>query len=49
MNFATVVPTKGASGKFASDKTVEFMEDVGDKATKVIIKSDQEPRASHIW
>ena len=25
MNFATAVPTKGASCKFASDKTVEFM------------------------
>ena len=43
MNFATAVPTKGASGKFASDKAVEFMEEVGDRATKVILKSDQEP------
>ena len=43
MNFATAVPTKGASGKFASDKAVEFMGEVGDRATKVILKSDQEP------
>ena len=48
MNFATAVPTKGASGKFASDKTVEFMEEVGDKATKVIIKSDQEPSITYL-
>ena len=48
MNFATAVPTKGASGKFASDKTVEFMEEVGDKATRVTINSDQEPGITYL-
>ena len=48
MHFSTAVPTKGASGKFASDKTVEFMEEIGDRATKVIIKSDQEPSIQYL-
>ena len=43
MSFASTVPTKGASGKFASDKAVEFMEELGDHTNKVIIKTDQEP------
>ena len=48
MHFATAVPTKGASGKFASDKAVEFMEEVGDGVTKVIVKSDQEPSIKYL-
>ena len=43
MSFATAVPTKGASGKFAVDKALEFMEEVGDMTSKVIVKTDQEP------
>ena len=43
MCFATVVPTKGASGKFAVDKAIEFMEEIGDHTGKVILKTDQEP------
>ena len=43
-NFATAVPTKEASGKFASDKIVEFMKEVDDKATtKGITEFDPEP------
>jgi len=34
MCFATVVPTKGASGKFAVDKAIEFMEEIGDHTGK---------------
>ena len=43
MCFATAVPTKGASGKFAVDKAVEYMEEMGDHTGKVIVKTDQEP------
>ena len=43
MHVAMAVQTKGASGKFASDKAVDLMEEMGDKVTKVFIKSDQEP------
>ena len=43
MHFATAVPTKGASGKFAVDKALQFMEEVGDTTSKVIVKTDQEP------
>jgi len=43
MKFATAVPTKGASGKFATDKCLDFIEEVGDSNGKIIIKNDQEP------
>ena len=43
MKFATAVPTKGASGKFAVDKGLEFIQEVGDASGKIIIKNDQEP------
>ena len=48
MQFATTVPTKGASGKFASDKAVEFMEELGDSASKIIVKNDQEPSIKYL-
>ena len=48
MQFATAVPTKGASGKFSSDKTVEFIEELGDGASKIIIKNDQEPSIKYL-
>ena len=41
--FATAVPQKGASGKFASDKCIEYFEENGDGEGKIIIKTDQEP------
>ena len=43
MRFATAVPTKGASGKFATDRVLDFIQEVGDSENKIIIKSDQEP------
>ena len=43
MKFATAVPTKGSSGKFAVDKALEFLAEVGDMDGQVIIKNDQEP------
>ncbi len=43
MYFATTVPTKGASGRFAVDKAMDFIKEVGDSSCKIIIKSDQEP------
>ena len=48
MHFSTAVPMKGASGKFSSDKAVEFMEEVGDRSTKVIVKTDQEPSIKYL-
>ena len=43
MCFATAVPTKGASGKFAVDKAIEYLEEIGDHTGKVSVKTDQEP------
>lgn len=40
---ATVVPTKGTNGMFESQKVMEFIQQCGDEATDVIIKTDQEP------
>ena len=39
---ATAVPQKGASGRFATDKCIEFFEENGDGDSTVIIKTDQE-------
>ena len=46
MIFAMVVPTKGASGRFSLDKSLQFMEEIGDKMSKVIVNTDQEPSTS---
>ena len=43
MKFATSVPTKGPSGKFAVDRAVEFIAEVEDIDGKIISKNDQEP------
>ena len=48
MRFATSVPTKGASGRFSSDKALQFMEEIGDKTSKVIVKTDQEPSIKYL-
>ena len=42
LNFATAVPTKGSSGRFAVDKALDFIEEAGDMNEKVIVKNDQE-------
>ena len=43
MKMATVVPTKGSSGKYAADKAVEFIGENGDMDQDIIVKTDQEP------
>ena len=43
MSMAVVVPVKGSSGRFSVGKILEFMEECGDAATDVIVKTDQEP------
>ena len=45
---ATAVPQKGASGRFATDKCIEFFEENGDGDAKVIIKTDQEPSIEYL-
>ena len=40
---ASAVPVKGSSGKFGTDKCLEFMEENGDKDSNIIVKTDQEP------
>ena len=40
---ATAVPIKGSTGRFSVDKILEFVEEVGDSSSQIIIKSDQEP------
>ena len=41
--FATAVPQKGASGRFATDKCIEFIQENGDEENSILIKTDQEP------
>ena len=48
MRFATAVLTKGASGNFSSDKALQFMEELGDKASKIILETDQQPRIKYL-
>jgi hypothetical protein len=43
MAMATEVPVKGSSGAYAGKKVLELLEEVGDGARDVIIKTDQEP------
>ena len=43
MYFATAVPTKGSIGRFAVDKVVDYMDELGDRNSRVIVKTDQEP------
>ncbi len=45
---ATAVPNKGASGRFATDKFLEFMEENGDGDNNVIVKKDQEPSMEYL-
>ena len=40
---ATAVPTKSSTGRFSIDKILDFVDEVGDSAAQIIIKSDQEP------
>jgi hypothetical protein len=38
----TAVPMKGSTGRFATDKCLEFMDENGDRENQVLIKTDQE-------
>ena len=40
--FCVAVPSKGGSGKFAVDRALDFVEEVGDKVETIIVKTDQE-------
>ena len=48
MMMVTAVPTKGASGKFASDRAGHFMEKLGDRSSKVTVKTDQVPAIKYL-
>ena len=43
MKMAVTIPTKASTGKFGMDCALEFIDECGDGATKVVIRSDQEP------
>ena len=43
MYLATAVPTKGSIGRFAVDKVVDYIEELGDQGGRIIVKTDQEP------
>ncbi len=40
--FGVAVPSNGGSGKFVVDRALDFVEEVGDKVDKFIVKTDQE-------
>ena len=42
MKFAAAVPTKGSDGKFAVDRALDFIAEVGDMDGQIIIKNDQD-------
>ena len=46
---ATAVPNKGASGRFATDKCLEVMEENGDGDNNVVVKKDQEPSMEYLF
>ena len=48
MKFASSVPTEGSSGKFALDRALEFIAEVGDIDGQIIIKNDQEPSTHYL-
>ena len=47
MKFATSVPTEGSSGKFAGDRALDFIAEVGGMDGQIIIKNNQEPSAQY--
>jgi hypothetical protein len=42
MSMATILPSKGSTGKFAPDKVLEFLVERGSQAGDIITKSDRE-------
>ena len=45
---ATVIPSKGGSGKFMTDRVMKFFEDCGDQAGDILIKTDQEAAIAYL-
>ena len=43
MYFATAVPTKGSIGRFAVDKAMDYIRELGDQEGRILVKTDQEP------
>ena len=41
--FATAVPTKGSCGRFAVDKAMDCIHELGDRGARILVKTDQEP------
>ena len=48
MAVGTAVPSKSASGKFASDRAGSFIEELGDRSSKILIKMDREPAFKYL-
>jgi hypothetical protein len=48
MTMATVIPSKGGSGKFVADKVMEFLAECGNQSGDIIVKSDQEPAIAYL-
>ena len=42
MKFAMAVPTKGSGGRFAVDKALGLIEEVGGMIERMIVKNDQD-------
>ena len=48
MWMATAVPMKGSSGRFSVDQCIDFIQEIGDSSTNIIVKSDQEPAIEYL-
>ena len=48
MATATMVPSKGGTGKAAADKCCEFFEESRYQATKVLVETDQEESIKYL-
>ena len=48
MYFATAVPTKCSIGRFAVDKALDHIRELGDHEGRILVKTDQEP-AIQTW
>ena len=45
---ATTIPTKGGMGQFGVDKSLDFVDECGDRERDINIKSDQESSAKYL-
>ena len=48
MTMAAVLPDKGSTGKFATDKVLEFIAECGNQSGDIIVKSDQEAAIGYL-